>query len=65
MKLIMNGNVDGAFAKVHEWYPQIVEVGSQLCIYLLHYYGCYKFELIFKLSLDCFYFVGLHCFEGI
>ncbi|KAG4975498.1 hypothetical protein JHK86_034972 [Glycine max] len=24
-QLIMNGNVDGAFAKVHEWYPQIVE----------------------------------------
>ncbi|KHN33205.1 Ran-binding protein 10, partial [Glycine soja] len=51
-QLIMNGNVDGAFAKVHEWYPQIVEVGSQLCIYLLHYYGCYKFELIFKLAYE-------------
>lgn len=28
MKLIRDGEIDAAFGKLREWYPQIVEVGS-------------------------------------
>ena len=30
MKLIRNGDIDVAFGKLREWYPQIVEVGSHI-----------------------------------
>jgi len=28
MKLIRDGEIDAAFGKLREWYPQIAEVGS-------------------------------------
>lgn len=43
-KLIRGGGIDDAFAKLREWYPQIVQDGTSAICFLLH---CQKFiELV-------------------
>lgn len=60
MKLIKNGNIDSAFRKLREWYPQVVQV---CCWYLWISYGFKIFasSIIFLFSSLLFFFlVGLH-----
>lgn len=43
-QLISSGQIDAAFSKLHEWYPQIVQDGQSPTCFLLH---CQKFiELV-------------------
>lgn len=39
MKLIRNGDIDVAFGKLREWYPQIVEVGSLRLLCLSQFFS--------------------------
>lgn len=47
MKLIRNGEVDAAFSKLHEWYPQIVEVWTVLHVIYFSNGGKRDWELAF------------------
>lgn len=47
MKLIKSGEIDSAFGKLHDWYPQIVQVDSSFCEMLLQFFFFFFLKGIF------------------